>query len=102
MKKELSVENVVYVKHDEKSVQIYMSDGTFFSDDIAYYRVVRMLTDTFIRVNKNVIINLNYARRIDGDMIVLTPDCKFNMDELYKKTVTNEFYKLKLMNFLPN
>ena len=102
MKESFSVENVVYVSHDGKSVQLFMSNGSFFPDNITYYHVIRMLNDDFVRVNKNVIVNLNYAVRIDGNAIILINDCKFNMDELYAKNVTNAFYKLKLMNFLPN
>lgn len=102
MKEDFPVEDVVYVIHDEKSVRLFMADGSFFPESIAYYHVIKMLNDKFVRVNKNVIVNLEYAARIDGNCIILINDCKFNIDSEYEKNATNEFYKTKLLNFLPN
>ena len=51
-----SVDNVVYLGHDNKDISLVMADGTILGDGITYYHVIRKLNDKFVRVNKNTIV----------------------------------------------
>lgn len=102
MTEDICVDNVVCITHDSKSVRLVMADGKFLDDTVTYYHIIRLITDKFVRVNKNTIVNLAYAMRIDDDFIYMANDNKFSIDNEYLKNATNEFYKLKLENFFPN
>lgn len=102
MAADISMDNVVCITHDNKSVSLIMSDGSLLENTVTYYHIIRMMNDKFVRVNKNTIVNLSYAQRIDDKFIYLANETKFNIDSEYLKNATNEFYKLKLENFLPN
>ena len=97
-----SVDDIVYINHENKQLEMFMADGNLFPEDITYYRVKLMLNDAFVRVNKSVIVNLTFASRIDGTDIVLINDKRFEIMPEYEKNVINEFYKFKLENFMPD
>lgn len=102
MKTDFVIEDVVYISHDAKNVSLQMVSGETISENIAYYHIVSMITDKFVRVNKNTIVNLEYATRIVDKTIYMIDDNKFNIDNEYLKNATNVFYKMKLEKFLPN
>ena len=102
MTADICMDNVVCITHDNKSVQVVLIDGGLLENTVTYYHIIRLVNDKFVRVNKNTIVNLAYAARIDDSFIYMTNENKFNIDSEYLKNATNEFYKLKLENFLPN
>ena len=102
MAEDFSVDNVVCITHDNKSVSLFLADGKRLDNTVTYYHIIRIIGDKFVRVNKNIIVNLAYAVKIDEKFIYMANDNKFNIDSEYLKNATNEFYKLKLENFLPN
>lgn len=102
MTADISIDNVVCITHDNKSVSLIMSDGSLLENTVTYYYILRLINDKFVRVNKNTIVNLSYAQKIDDKFIYMVNDGKFNIDSEYLKNATNEFYKLKLENFFPN
>lgn len=102
MTADICIDNVVCITHDNKSVRLVMADGALLDNTVTYYHIIRLISDQFVRVNKNTIVNLVYASKIDDNFIYMANENKFNIESEYLKNATNEFYKLKLKNFLPN
>jgi len=102
MTAEVLADNVVSVTHDTKNVTVVMSDGKQLYNEISYYSILRIINDCFVRVNKNSIVNLSYATRIDKNVVYMANDDSYEIEKEHLKDVTNMFYRLKLEKFRPN
>ena len=99
MTAEVSADDVVSIIHDAKNTTVIMSDGKRFLNEISYYSALRVADENFVRVNKNTIVNLSYAARIDKNTLYLVNDESYVIEKEHQKDVINLFYRLKLEKF---
>lgn len=102
MTAEVLADDVVSIIHDAKNTTVIMSDGKHLFNEISYYSILRVINESFVRVNKNAIVNLSYATRIDKNTIYLVNDESYEIEKEHQKNVMNLFYRLKLEKFRPN
>ena len=96
---EVSAEDIVAIIHDTKNVRLVMSYGKYIDNDISYYSALRMINGNFVRINKNTIVNLQYASRIEKGTLYLANDDSYEIDAEHLKDTTNVFYRLRLEKF---
>jgi len=60
----ITLENILYLKADNNTTDFYMVDGKIVSAYKTLKVFERLLPDTFYRIHKSYIININYISRI--------------------------------------
>lgn len=102
MEEEIMIDNILYIFHDALSLKVFYVDGKHTENVCSYYALLKSLSEDFMRINANTIVNFNYVKRCNDEAVTMTDNNVLKIDPKYKKTVVNRFFKARFEKFNSN
>ncbi|WP_425391085.1 7TM diverse intracellular signaling domain-containing protein [Ekhidna sp.] len=91
----VSIDNISYIKSDDHYLEFYFKEGQKEIDRNSLSQLVDSLPPNFIQTHRSYVINLNHARILFADRVVMNGGEEVRLSRSYKKKFQDQLNGIK-------